>query len=570
MNLQEFNHGRSDASADPYAGTTAANGKEIWTAEEAGENLTRTGQNWYVDNYNELDDGVLNFGFWDLDSLLTSYYVSRDGETAFSEAYYYEAFVPFSAEQVALARNSIGLWDEVMGISIVESDIANADITFGNTDAGPFSGAYAYLPFGDGLDAIYDYYYNFESVGRLGGDVWINTQEDANYTNMAPGSYANFAITHELGHALGLSHAGEYNATNPDGSANPADYAGDAYFFQDSHQYTIMSYFGGEETGAQWINWSTMTYGYAATPMVHDIVSVQQVYGADTTTRIGNTTYGFNSNAGRTAYDMTQSLTPIFTIWDAGGTDTLDLSGYDTPSLIDLNEGAFSSAGGFANVNLTLEQVNANRVAAGLAPRDQAGYDSYQDIKEQYGITNGLFKDNIGIAYGAKIENAVGGGGNDTIVGNALNNKLTGGNGDDTISGGNGVDTLIGGNGVDTLNGGDGNDSLDGGNAVDVLNGGAGNDTLTGGNGDDVLNGGAGNDLLKGGNGADKFVFADAGTDKIEGRQGGEKIDLSAFSGVDSSDVTLSAGMIKVELGANDLFINYTGTAVNMGDFIFA
>jgi serralysin len=41
--------------------------------------------------------------------------------------------------------------------------------------------------------------------------------------------------------------------------------------------------------------------------------------------------------------------------------------------------------------------------------------------------------ENIGIAYGAVIENAIGGSGNDRINGNEANNRLTGGAGSDTF-----------------------------------------------------------------------------------------------------------------------------------------
>jgi Ca2+-binding RTX toxin-like protein len=66
-------------------------------------------------------------------------------------------------------------------------------------------------------------------------------------------------------------------------------------------------------------------------------------------------------------------------------------------------------------------------------------------------------------------ENAVGGTGSDTLLGNALENRLTGGNGDniligmegnDILEAGNGRDILIGGLGLDTLNGGAGDDIL--------------------------------------------------------------------------------------------------------------
>ena len=73
--------------------------------------------------------------------------------------------------------------------------------------------------------------------------------------------------------------------------------------------------------------------------------------------------------------------------------------------------------------------------------RDQATYDLYLDLFGDY-YTNGLMTDNIGIAYGAIIENAVGGGGNDIIIGNAVGNRLTGGNGLDVFTGGGGNDVI--------------------------------------------------------------------------------------------------------------------------------
>lgn len=70
------------------------------------------------------------------------------------------------------------------------------------------------------------------------------------------------------------------------------------------------------------------------------------------------------------------------------------------------------------------------------------------------------------------IENVYGGSGNDIIIGNSLNNKL---------SGYSGNDILIGGDGNDILSGGDGNDILIGGNGSDTLTGGSGEDLLIGG-----------------------------------------------------------------------------------------
>ena len=62
------------------------------------------------------------------------------------------------------------------------------------------------------------------------------------------------------------------------------------------------------------------------------------------------------------------------------------------------------------------------------------------------------------IATGSVIENAIGGGGNDTITGNDANNVLRGSWGNDILSGGAGIDTLVGGIGQDSLTGDAGND----------------------------------------------------------------------------------------------------------------
>jgi Ca2+-binding RTX toxin-like protein len=77
---------------------------------------------------------------------------------------------------------------------------------------------------------------------------------------------------------------------------------------------------------------------------------------------------------------------------------------------------------------------------------------------------------------------AIGGSGNDTIVGHTTADTLTGNGGNDTMSGNGGNDTMSGNAGNDTLNGGNGNDALDTVDSVngnDTANGAAGTDTAT-------------------------------------------------------------------------------------------
>src|SRR5207248_918323 len=145
------------------------------------------------------------------------------------------------------------------------------------------------------------------------------------------------------------------------------------------------------------------------TPMMADILAIQNLYGA-ATTRAGDTVYGFGSTAG-SMYDFSSyASAPALTIYDSGGTDTLNASGYSQNQVINLTGGSFSNIGGLVG--------------------------------------------NIGIYTTAVIENAIGGSGNDTITGNGANNTLTGNGGADTLHGGAGHDSLNRRAGKDTLRGG--------------------------------------------------------------------------------------------------------------------
>ena len=347
----------------------------------------------------------------------------------------------FSPAQRTAAREAIQYWDDLIAPDFQEvNGTGGADIVYANTSSGPDQ-AWAYYPNGNGTP-----YFK-----HIASDVWIATPEvNGSNNELWDGGYGLTTLVHETGHTLGLSHPGDYNFGDDqdgDGVPDPITYFGDAFYAQDTRQYSIMSYFDSFDAGQgqSFIDWSVMRVTYASTPMVHDILVLQSIYGAEMTTRTGNTTYGFHATADVTNSAM--SFLPgeraaIFTIWDAGGKDTLDLSGYSTPSVIDLRPGSYSSAGG-AERQLTLEEINANNAAAGFPDRSEFLYDVYfhgvdgvnggLSWIEQTGITDFLMHDNIGIAYGAIIENAIGGSGNDRINGNTAANRLTGGAGADTF-----------------------------------------------------------------------------------------------------------------------------------------
>ena len=306
-------------------------------------------------------------------------------------------FSAFTATQQATAVLAVQTWDDLMATDLQLTTAPTSNIEFGFSSTG-VNYAHAYMP--------------------STGSVWFNSAY-ANLTSAKIGQHGFLTHIHEIGHAMGLEHMGNYNGS---GTWTPSSY-------QDSSVYSLMSYFGpnwgsGTAAGAglvawaDWIGADGRLYS-PQTPMINDIMAIQAIYGVETTTRTGDTTYGFNSNvAGTTAqlYDFLLNKNPIMALFDSSGNDTLDLSGWTTNSTISLVPGSFSSCNSMTN--------------------------------------------NISIAYTCIIENAVGGAGSDQITGNDQNNRLDGGAGADTLNGGNGDDVLIGGAGNDTLDGGAGNDQV--------------------------------------------------------------------------------------------------------------
>jgi Ca2+-binding RTX toxin-like protein len=218
--------------------------------------------------------------------------------------------------------------------------------------------------------------------------------------------------------------------------------------------------------------------------------------------------------------------------------------------------------------------------------------------------------------YAAEVENAYGGSGNDSIMGNILNNYLLGGAGNDSLYGSGGNDILRGGAGTDILDGGDGidlisysdftgspltvnltdpttntgaaagdtfisienvqgsltanniltgnnsnntlysyngNDILIGKDGNDVLLAGSGNDSLSGDGGNDILYGQLGDDILNGSSGND-LLRGGAGKDTVDG---GDGIDTASYyDAVDPVTIDLSNVTSNAGVDSMDTLIN--------------
>ncbi len=325
---------------------------------------------------------------------------------------------------------------------------------------------------------IYDIYYinNDKTITIARGNNELRKEYQQNKHKI--GSFVYHTFIHELGHSLGLFHIWEYILN-------------EKHKVLDSLKYSVMSYKCPDIKDADFGGLYPMTF------MLVDILLLQYLYGPNMTTRLENNTYGFHSNTGRAAYSLKSIEDKLVScIWDSGGIDTLDFSLYTVNQVINLNEGCFSDIGGL--------------------------------------------RSNISIAYKTIIENAIGGKGDDTLIGNPFDNNLRGGDGNDLFYGGAGNDLLYGGSGNDVIYGELGNDVLFGDDGDDMLIDYYGANMLDGGKGNDQIcaastdRGLPGRNIILGGEGDDE-IYLGTGTHRITGGQGNDTFNFFCYEGVESN-----------------------------------
>ncbi|NWG45510.1 MAG: M10 family metallopeptidase C-terminal domain-containing protein [Alphaproteobacteria bacterium] len=309
----------------------------------------------------------------------------------------YTQFQPFNASYRAAVEQVFAFYSEIANLTFVEvTDPADATLSFGvyEFDASEAAGAAAVTYINWSVFAPEDPANQYET--------YILVDDDEHAVAPQLGNFEYLLLLHEIGHALGLDH--------------PFEGTVQLLPQYDNYLYTVMSY--DDVPGL---------LEDPSTAMPLDIAALQTYYGANGSTRSGDTTY-FNDGAATESVfgGWTVGTYFVLTVWDGGGIDTFDLSNKTQSLLIDLNEGAYSRTGAYMSPNLA-------------------------------------------IAHGTVIENAVGGSRSDYILGNDVANWLRGNDGDDTILGGQGDDSLLGEDGSDHLDAGDGIDTVYGSVGVDTL-----------------------------------------------------------------------------------------------------
>ena len=219
----------------------------------------------YVLPLNTLDDiaGYLTDGYWEWQGETRRAFDIEPGGVLTAD------ITGLDEAGQQLARLALEAWSNVSGIKFEFVDDADAQIIFDDDGEEPVT-----------MSTVYDGVIISSRI-NVPADWLIDYGTTVD-------SFTFTTYLQEIGHALGLGHPGPYD------NIYYADQF-DRIFQNDSYNTTVMSFFSF--TGSKYIG-SGHEIGVPATPMVADIIAIQNLYGMPTDSNTGDTVYGFQSNVG--------------------------------------------------------------------------------------------------------------------------------------------------------------------------------------------------------------------------------------------------------------------------------
>jgi len=334
-------------------------------------------------------------------------------------------------------REALKIYSATLGLrfefNVSLADLAYSDlpaaVAFGSVNV---AGANEYSAFNNGLDGSveqfdtegYTFFISDEGVlelSRIVVDPLFGKSSQGIYGDSVYADYAFSTFVHEFGHSLGLLHPGTYN-----GDLKSLD---ELIWLSDSTDESIMSYVGQKARAEFGLPYSDSDLS-PITPRVVDFLALNRLYASQETSDgmlgdlsafLGDTTYGFNSTISPDVSEVYAEMAGLLgenklsmTLADFGGVDTIDLSGYENKNALDLT------------------------VLTG------------EEYESRFSMLNGT-KNNLSLAVGTVIENAIGGRAGDTFWDNAADNVFKGLDGDDRFYLTSGSDAVDGGRGFDAV-----------------------------------------------------------------------------------------------------------------------